>query len=138
MYHLFIVTPEKIVFDDFVNSLIAPGTLGYLEILTDHAPIITSLTTGKLIITDKEQKKWFWAISEGFLEMSKNKATVLAEAVEMASEIDIKRAETALKKARKRLAAKDKEIDVERSRKSLHRAENRMRLARESKQTTKR
>jgi len=138
MYHLFIVTPEKIVFDDFVSSLIAPGTLGYLEILTDHAPIISSLKTGKLIITDKDQKKWFWAISEGFLEMSKNKATVLAEAVEIASEIDLKRAEAAMKKARKRLMAKDKEIDIERSKKSLHRAENRMKLARENNEASKR
>ena len=42
MYHLFMATPEKVVFDGQVESLVAPGKLGYLEILTNHAAIITS------------------------------------------------------------------------------------------------
>jgi F-type H+-transporting ATPase subunit epsilon len=130
MYHLFLATPEKVIFDDKVISLIAPGGDGYLEILTNHASILTTLTAGKLEVTDKDKKKWIWAVSGGFLEVIHNQAVLLADAIELPSEIDIKRAETALDQARERLESQEADIDRERAKKALLRSKNRIKIAR--------
>lgn len=81
MYHLAVITPEEVIFDGMVSSLIAPGTVGYLEILTNHASIITSLKKGKLTIKDSEGQKKVWTVTGGLLEMSKNEAMLLADEV---------------------------------------------------------
>lgn len=86
MYRLFLAIPEKVILDEDVESLIAPGSEGYLEILTSHAPILTTLKEGKLTVTDKEKKKRMWWVSGGVLEVFHNKATLLADAVEPYSE----------------------------------------------------
>ena len=49
MLHLRIVSPEKVVFDGKVDSVLVPGTLGSFEILKDHAPIISSLEKGVVV-----------------------------------------------------------------------------------------
>lgn len=129
MYRFFLATPEKVVFDDLVISLIAPGTVGYFEVLTNHAAIISSLKPGHLIVTDKDKKKWVWAVSGGYFEMSHNEATLLADAAELSSEIDKARAEESLKKAQKRIEADGSEVDVLRAKKSLAKAKNRLKVA---------
>lgn len=129
MYHLFIATPDKVVFDGEVKDLTAPGTVGYLEILTDHAAIITTLKPGRLTVTDKEDKKWVWAISGGYLDVLHNQATLLADTAELASEIDLPLAEAALERAQKLLASNDPSVDIPRAKKSAARAENRIRIA---------
>ena len=78
-FKLIIVTPEKIIYDGEVSSIVAPGDLGYLGILADHAPIITSLTTGKLEITDPNGAKNTMMISGGVMEVVKNTATILVD-----------------------------------------------------------
>ena len=128
MYQLSIVTPEKVAFEDQIISVIAPGTVGYLEILTDHAPIITSLQPGKLTVTDKNRDKIFYAVSGGFLEVTHNRATLLADAVEPASQIDLERAEKAVERARQRIESRAKEINIPRAVAALKRAENRIRV----------
>lgn len=82
MYDLSIVTPQTTVYENKVKSLIAPGGSGYLEILTNHAPILTTLLAGPLTVVDSEGVKVFFNITGGFMEVSKNKATILADAVE--------------------------------------------------------
>lgn len=81
MYHLTINTPEKIVFDASVTSVIAPGTEGYLQILTDHAALVTALKRGKLTVRDKEGKSHLWTVTGGLLEVRKNEAVLLADDV---------------------------------------------------------
>jgi F-type H+-transporting ATPase subunit epsilon len=89
MYQLQVLTPEEIIFDDQVVSLIAPGALGYLGILTNHAPLITTLKTGTLIITDKNKQKHFFEVSGGFLEVNRNKASLLVDTIKPASAIEM-------------------------------------------------
>lgn len=89
MYHLQVVTPEQIIFDDEVIALIAPGENGYLGVLTDHAPLLSSLKMGILIITDKYKKKSYYKVSAGFLEVNHNKASIIVETIESTAPVDI-------------------------------------------------
>lgn len=89
MYHLQVVTPENIIFDDDVVALIAPGEAGYLGVLTDHAPILAALKAGLLIITDKNDKKTYYKVSSGFLEVNNNKASIIVGTVKPTDPVDI-------------------------------------------------
>lgn len=81
MYHLVVITPEKVVFNGPVKSLIAPGSYGYMEILKDHASIISSLKKGKLTITDMDGRKSVQTVTGGLLEVSKNEAMLLVDEI---------------------------------------------------------
>ncbi len=132
MYTLTIVTPEEVIFEDEVVSIVAPGSDGYLGILTDHAPLITALVPGKLTVKDKGGKESVFSLSGGFLEVSDNAATILADAVEPEEKIDVERARQASERAKERLQTKSQEIDVARAQAALSRALNRIRVYEES------
>jgi F-type H+-transporting ATPase subunit epsilon len=74
-----ITTPDKKVFSGDVNLVQLPGTSGSFEILNDHAPLISTLTKGKIKIIDEEKKTQFFEINSGVVEVLKNKIVVLAE-----------------------------------------------------------
>jgi len=129
MYNLSIVTPEKIFYENEIVSLIAPGIEGYLGILTDHAPLITAITPGKVTVKDNSDEVIVLSVSNGFLEVSANTATLLVDAVEYASEIDADRAKKAMERARKRLVEEAGKIDIPRARNAVERAKSRIRIA---------
>jgi F-type H+-transporting ATPase subunit epsilon len=131
VYHLFLATLEKVFFDDDVEYLIAPGSLGYFGVLINHAPIISTLRPGKLTITDKNKKKRTFAISGGFFEMSNNKATLLADAIEEPSEIDIKRSEKRMNDIQKKIDNRAEDEDITEIKKALLRAQNRVKIAKD-------
>jgi len=89
MYHLQILTPEEIIYDDTVFSLIAPGTSGYLGVLTDHAPLVTTLKEGVLIITCQNHEKLFYKISSGLFDVRNNEAYILTQSLEPTDPIDM-------------------------------------------------
>ncbi len=78
MLKLKIVSPEKIVFEGNVESVLVPGTLGSFEILTDHAPIISSLEVGKVEYATAEGKQKM-DIKGGFVEVKKNEVNLCVE-----------------------------------------------------------
>ncbi len=78
MLKLKIVSPEKVVFQGEVESVLVPGTLGSFEILTDHAPIISSLEVGKVEYTTPEGKQTM-DIQGGFVEVKKNDVSLCVE-----------------------------------------------------------
>ena len=86
MFTLSIVTQEKILLEKEVTSVIAPGSEGYLGILTDHAPLITALKAGKLTIKEEGDIENEYFISGGFLEVSNNMVTMLVDEVEAKEE----------------------------------------------------
>lgn len=132
MFELSIATPEKVFYEDQVESVTAPGADGYLGVLAHHAPLITTLLPGKVIVRDKEKQTIVFAVSGGFLEVSRNKATLLADAVELAEQISVDRARRALARAQERIHKKEPGIDLSRALEALKRAENRMRIHKES------
>lgn len=78
MLQLKIVSPEKIVFQGEVVSVLVPGTLGSFEILNNHAPIISSLEEGKVEYTTLEGKN-VMNIRGGFVECKKNEVSLCVE-----------------------------------------------------------
>ena len=98
MFKLSIVTTEGPVFADTVTSIIAPGGLGYLGLLTDHTPIMTSLTPGILTIAREPGGSFSLMIGEGLLENSPdpknggNRCLIVTRSVEFASEKDLSQA----------------------------------------------
>ncbi len=135
MFHLSIVTPEKSYFEGEIKSLVVPGTEGYLGILSQHAPLITALMPGKIEFRDEHDQVCIMAVSGGFLEVSNNLATILADTVEKAEEIDIERARAAYEREKKRLisaGAGETDIDLPSVRAALARAANRIKIYEET------
>lgn len=116
-----IVTAEKLVYSADVNMVLAPGTEGQLGILPHHAPLMTTLIAGELIIK-KDGEEECLAITGGFLEVRPDKVIILADAAERAEEIDAARAEAAKCRALERLEKKEPTIDTARVEASLRRA----------------
>lgn len=77
-FTLHIVTAQSTVFDDKVSALTLPGEGGSFGILAHHAPIVSVLKAGPVVIR-QGQKEQRVTIESGFLEMSNNVATLLAE-----------------------------------------------------------
>jgi F-type H+-transporting ATPase subunit epsilon len=76
-----ILTPAKQIFQGQVSSLTAPGALGYLGILSNHAPLVTTLEPGKVVYRDAQGGSVTLRSSgNGLLEVGHNKATLLADA----------------------------------------------------------
>ncbi|KPL03772.1 MAG: hypothetical protein AMJ90_03145 [candidate division Zixibacteria bacterium SM23_73_2] len=128
MFKLSIVTPEKIYRELEVNSIIAPGSEGYLGVLTNHAPLVTSLIPGKLTVKDKVNQEKIYSVSSGFLEVYKNQVTILADSIESPEDINKKRAQEALERAKKRLKSKDPTVDLPRASAAERRSLNRIKI----------
>ena len=77
MLKLKIVTPERVEFDGQVERVVVPGTQGQFEILTNHAPIISTLQKG-IIVYDSNQLR----ILGGFVEVQKNEVSLCVEKAE--------------------------------------------------------
>jgi F-type H+-transporting ATPase subunit epsilon len=103
---LSIVTPEKQLVSEEVDQVNVPSTEGDLGILHDHAPILTLLRSGQLSY-EKEGETVVLVVSGGYLEVTDNRVTVLAETGEFLHEIDRERAELAQANAEKRLGETD-------------------------------
>ena len=78
-FSLEILTPARTVFTGEIASLVAPGALGYLGILANHAPLVTTLTPGKITYRDPTGRTAvLQSTGSGLLEVYKNRATLLA------------------------------------------------------------
>jgi F-type H+-transporting ATPase subunit epsilon len=124
-----IVTAERIVYSAEVDTVIAPGAEGQLGILPHHAPLMTILQAGELIVRKGGQEE-IMAISGGFLEVRPDRVIVLADQAERAEEIDVSRAAEARKRAEERLAGrKETGEDTARIEAALRRALVRLSVA---------
>ncbi|MGA2158836.1 MAG: F0F1 ATP synthase subunit epsilon [Dehalococcoidia bacterium] len=122
-----IVTAERQVFSEDVTTIIAEGIDGQMTILPKHAPLITMLAPGELVIR-KDGEEMYMSITGGFLEVRPEKVIVLADACERSDEIDIERAMEAKKRAEERLKNLTTEIDQSRAEAALRRSMARLRV----------
>jgi F-type H+-transporting ATPase subunit epsilon len=124
-----IVTPERLAFSEEVDAVNVPGIEGELGILPHHAPLVTTLGVGELRIRKGSTEESF-AIFGGFLQVLPDKVVVLAETADMASEIDLAKAEEARREAEKTLETGYHEgVDLSAARAALQLALLRIRVA---------
>jgi F-type H+-transporting ATPase subunit epsilon len=124
--NLEIITPEKIIYKDVVDLITVQGTKGSFQILKDHAPLMSTIDTGILVLK-KENETLYFTSSNGTIEVLKNKVLILVDSLESIDDIDLERAERAKQRAEERLAKKNIEkIDVVRAEAALKRAINRI------------
>jgi len=76
-----IITPDKKIYSGEVHSVRVPGRKGSFQVLKDHAPIISTLEAGMVIIADEEGKEVKFEITGGVIEVKKNRIILLADAV---------------------------------------------------------
>ena len=130
-----IVTAERTVLEAEADLIIAPGTAGQLGLLPRHAPLLPMLEPGEIRLKDGGQDTLSFAVAGGFLEILDNKVIVLADSAERADEIDLARAEEAMRKAQERIASHATDLDLQRALNSLRRANIRLRVARRRRAT---
>jgi len=104
MLKLEIVTPEKRVFDAEVDSVTVPTASGEAGIFPNHAPLVSALKPGILSYSQKGGSEKL-AVSGGFVEVSGNKVSILADTAETSDEVDVESARTDRDIAEKALAA---------------------------------
>ena len=81
-FSLEIMTPSATVFTGEITSLVAPGAIGYLGVLANHAPLVTTLVPGKITYRDSAgHPTTLHSVGAGLLEVYKNRATVLADEI---------------------------------------------------------
>ena len=100
--HLEIVTPERLAYSDDVDMVLVPGIEGELGILPHHTPLVSLLGMGELKIRKDGYEESF-AIVGGFLQVRPDKVVVMAETANLASEIDLEKAQEARKEAQRAL-----------------------------------
>lgn len=126
-YDLKVVTPDGEVWSGQTTSCVIPGLDGYFGVWKGHAPLISGLEQGTLMIEHPEEHRiQFIAVGGGFVEINADGVTVLAETAEQAGDIDMLRVDEAEKRARERLqkyySQPEMEIDMERAMFALKKA----------------
>ena len=128
-----IITAEREVYADDVDVLVAPGIEGQLGILPHHAPLMTSLQPGELLIR-KEGEESYLAVTGGFLEVIGNKVTILADACERSDEIDEERAQAAIDRAADDLSRGEANQQLAQAAVAMRRAQIRLNVVRRRRQ----
>src|SRR6476659_5504270 len=125
-----IVTPERLAYSDTVDSVNLPGIEGELGVLPHHAPLVSMLGVGELRIRKGGAEESF-AIVGGFLQVRPDRVVVMAETADLASEIDLEKAQEARREAERTLegAAPTDAVDLAAARAQLQQALLRIRVA---------
>ena len=124
-----VVTPERRVLAEPVNSVTVPGRAGEMQILPGHAALIAELKTGVLVYAQNGATQQLH-VSGGFMEVSDDRVSVLAEIAERPDEIDAARARLAREHTEKQLSSwSGSEEDFEKARAKLERSIVRLQLA---------
>ena len=126
---LTILTPEKTVLADKPVDFVAiPALGGEMGVLPGHAPFVVQLKEGIMHYKDGVHREVF-AVLSGFAEVTADRVKVLAEAAELAKEVDEERARQALQKAKETLAMRGADLDLDEANAALRRAMVRLKMA---------
>jgi F-type H+-transporting ATPase subunit epsilon len=127
--HLEVITPERKVYEDDVDMVVAPASEGYVGILPHHVPLFTTLGPGEFKVK-KGGVEEVLAVFGGFMDVRGDRVVVLTDAAEPAEEIDADRAHQARERAQQALAAGPASAaDEQRARAELQRALVRLRVS---------
>jgi len=109
-----IVTPTRLLLDEEVDEVTAPGALGEFGVLPNHITFLTLLVPGEMSYK-QGMTRYYLSLSDGYAEVLNNVMTVLTSAAEFAAEIDTGRAQHAKERAERRIAElnpEDKEFKI--------------------------
>ncbi|NTW63952.1 MAG: ATP synthase F1 subunit epsilon [Chlorobiaceae bacterium] len=81
VFDIEIVTPQQQYFSGEIQSIIAPGQDGLFQVLKSHAPLLSALKSGTVRLTLANKSEKTFTISDGFFEVSNNKAILLTEEI---------------------------------------------------------
>lgn len=109
--YLSIITPEKVIYQDEVTEVIAPTIEGEITVLPNHINLLTQIAPGELIVK-KGSSHQSIAITGGFLEISDNKLSILADYAIKAQDIEMAQATEAKKRAEKLMSEKTSTNDL--------------------------
>ena len=125
-----VVTPEKVMVSQEVDSVVAPGSKGEFGVLPGHTYFLSGILPGELRYHSGTIMESM-SVTTGFAEVSNNKISILVDAAEMGRDIDIDRAMKAMDRARERLAKEggSGDIDFARAESALRRAIARIKVA---------
>ncbi len=130
-----VVSPDGPVFEGDVAMVVVPAWRGELGILPRHAPLVAQLTVGEVRVRTLNGGWLSLAVAAGFVKVQFDKVIVLADAAELAGEIDVERAKSALERATNRIAMvrdarvpEGEEIDLFQEEMALRRAKNRLKV----------
>ena len=124
-----IITPEKTVYSDEIDSITLPTEDGEITILPGHIPLVAPTKPGEIMIK-KDDKVHHMVVMRGFVETSEDKVRLLADAAELAEEVDERRAEEAKKRAEQAKAESKDKIQFADASAALERALVRLKVAR--------
>jgi F-type H+-transporting ATPase subunit epsilon len=122
-----VVTPDGPVYESDVEMVSTKAKSGELGILPGHIPMVAPLAIGTVRLKRDGNTEQV-AVTGGFLEVRPEKVTVLAQAAEVGSDIDVARAQAAKERAESRLQSKDASVDIRRAELALQRALNRLKV----------
>jgi len=128
--NLEVVTPAGIITSVEVDSVAAPGSEGEFGVLPGHISFMSGILPGELRYTIGDKKEYM-AVDSGFAEVSNDKVSILVDSAVISSEIDIVRAQSAMDRAKERLAQRrdTSDIDFVRAETALKRAISRIKIA---------
>ncbi|MBA3976479.1 MAG: ATP synthase F1 subunit epsilon [Candidatus Solibacter sp.] len=135
--NLEVATPDRLLLKEQVSEVEVPASNGALGILPEHAPLLSELGSGTLTYTPVGATKKVIAVNGGWVEVLPDRVRVLAERAEFGDEIDMSRAEVAMKRALERLTHPTAGMDVARAMNAMHRAQSRLEAAKATGMTQK-
>ena len=109
-----IITPERVFYEGSAEMIEFNTVEGEIGVYKNHIPLTTVIAPGIVVITEGEEKRKA-AVHAGFAEILGDKVTILAEVAEWPDEIDVDRAIAARDRAEKRLAEKADNVDIARA-----------------------
>ena len=123
-----VICPERMFFEGEAEMLEMRTTEGEIGVFADHIPLTAVIAPGVLRIKNGQETKEA-VLNEGFVEILGDKVIILAESCEWPEEIDLKRAQEAKARAERRLKGEEGEVDVTRAEIALRKALVRIDLA---------
>lgn len=124
-----VVTPEKVFYSDEIDMVVFNRTDGEMGVMADHMPMVVAMDVGTLKIV-KGNETFVASVGEGFVEITTESVTAIVDSAEWPEDIDIERANRAMKLAEDQLLEYRNNKKMEMLLKaSIHRAKNRIKIA---------
>ena len=128
-FQLEVISPERIFYDGEVEMVELTPIEGDIGVYASHIPLTTIVAPGIMTITEGGGQLKEAAVLEGFMEITQEKVTILAQSCEWPDEIDINRAREAKERAERRIKSNDENINLSRAELALKKSLVRIGLA---------